>query len=316
MRILVTGASGLLGANLVLAAIDRHAVAAVCHRHRMAHPSLDVIEADLSAAGVAAQVIARRRPEWVVHCAAMTDVDACEADPEAAYRLNRDMARQVAEAARAAGACLVHISTDAVFDGEAGPYREEDEARPVNVYGRSKLEGEAAVLAAHPRALVVRTNFFGWNAQPKRSLAEWFLDRLERGERAPGFEDVWVTPILASDLARLLLMMMDRGLEGIYHVGGGQCVSKFEFGQMVADVFGLDRALVWPARVGEAGLAARRPKRLCLDGSKAERALGVRLPSVREGLERMKAERERGELQGLKRLIPAWSSAAGEGGST
>lgn len=310
MRILVTGASGLLGANLVLTAMAEHEVVAVCHRHPLAHPALDVIEADLSAPGVAREVIASRRPDWVVHCAAMTDVDACESDPAAADRLNRDMARAVAQAAWAEGAGLVHISTDAVFDGEAGPYREEDEARPANAYGRSKLEGETAVAAAHHRALVVRTNFFGWNAQPKHSLAEWFLDRLERGEITPGFVDVWVTPMLASDLAAVILRMMASGLRGLYHAAGAECVSKYDFGRAVADVFGLDAELVRPARVEAAGLAARRPKRLCLDGSKVERELGVRLPGVTEGLARMKAEREQGRLKELKGLALNTSSPA------
>jgi len=254
-------------------------------------------------------VIASRRPEWVVHCAALTDVDACEGDPEAAFRLNRDMARTVAEAAWDSGAGLVHISTDAVFDGEGGPYREEDEPKPVNVYGRSKLEGEQAAAAAHARALIVRTNFYGWNAQPKHSLAEWFLERLGRGEETPGFVDVRITPILASDLALLVLKVMETGLRGTYHVGGGECVSKYEFGRMVAEVFGFDPGLVRPASVGEARLRARRPKRLCLDGSKAEQALAVRLPGVREGLERMKEELDQGVREALTRLCCAETAA-------
>ncbi|MEW6566782.1 MAG: SDR family oxidoreductase [Chloroflexota bacterium] len=301
-RILVTGASGLLGANFVLTATEEHEVVAVCHRERIERPDLDVIQADLSHPGVAREVVASRRVQWVIHCAAATDVDACELDPAGAFRLNRDMARQVAEAARAEGAGLVHISTDAVFDGEAGPYREEDEARPVNVYGRSKLEGERAVLAAHPEALVVRTNIYGWNALPKRSLAEWFLERLEQGQRTPGFTDVWVTPILVSDLARLILSMIVGGLRGLYHVAGAECVSKYDFGRAVAQVFGLEPGLIYPARVGEAGLRAPRALRLCLNGSKVERDLDVRLPGVVQGLKLMRGERDQGRLAELKKM--------------
>lgn len=299
-RILLTGASGLLGANLVLEASRRHEVVAVCYQHRIWREGVDVIQADLSHPGVAAEVIASRRPQWVVHCAAATDVDACEASPGMACRLNRDMAREVAEAARSVRARLVHISTDAVFDGKRGGYRESDAARPINAYGKSKLEGERAVAAAHPEALIVRTNFFGWNAQAKRSLAEWFLDRLERGEACPGFVDVWVSPILVSDVGELLLKMMTAGLRGVYHVAGGQCLSKYDFGRMVARVFGLDPDLVRPARVAEAGLGAPRPARLCLDGSKVERELAIRLPGVVEGIERMKRELERGIRSELK----------------
>jgi dTDP-4-dehydrorhamnose reductase len=287
-KLLITGASGLLGANLLLAATEEHEVVAVCHQHPIVLEGVEVVVADLSQPGAAREVIGACRPAWVIHCAAATSVDGCESDPVSAYRLNRDMAGWVAGAARGCGARLVHVSTDAVFDGEHGGYREEDTPRPVHVYGMSKLAGEQAVAAAHPEAAIVRTNLYGWNALPKLSLAEWFLERLEAGERCPGFADVWFTPILVNDLAPLLLKMLEVGLRGVYHVGGGECLSKYEFGVRLAEVFGLDASLIQPVEVGATELQAKRPRRLCLDGSKIERELRVRLPAAIEGLERFR----------------------------
>jgi dTDP-4-dehydrorhamnose reductase len=286
-KLLITGAGGMLGANLVLDALAvGHQVIAVDYQHPVRHPQVRSASVDLSRPGSAQKLLAEHRPEWVIHCAAATEVDACEADPAMAFRLNRDMAGQVALAARAVDARLVHISTDAVFDGERGGYTEDDEPRPVNVYGESKQEGELAVRAEYPQALVVRTNIYGWNAQPKLSLAEWFLARLESGQECPGFTDAWFTPILVNDLADRLLQMLERGIEGLYHVAGRECITKFEFGRRLAERFGLDGDLVRPTGQGEAILRAKRGSRLCLDCGKAADRLGSPLPDVAQGLER------------------------------
>jgi dTDP-4-dehydrorhamnose reductase len=301
-RLLITGASGLLGANLVLDAAERYETTAVAHAHRIEWTGVRCYQADLAEPGAADEVLSRSRPEAVIHCAAATDVDGCESDPAAADRLNRAMAAHVAEAAAHVGARLAHVSTDAVFDGETGGYREGDPTNPINAYGRSKLEGERAVREACPEALIIRTNIFGWNAQAKRSLAEWFLDHLEARRRCPGFADIWVSSILVSDLGQLIFRMLEGGLRGVYHVGGADCVSKYEFGVRIAATFRLDAGLIDPVEADSARLRAPRPRRLCLSGAKIERDLGIRLPGLRDGLERFRVEREAGRPARLRAM--------------
>jgi dTDP-4-dehydrorhamnose reductase len=286
MRLLVTGASGLLGGAIVLAARDRHDVIAVARGHPLRSAGGVVAEAaDMSTPGLATQLLARHRPDAVIHAAAATDVDGCERDPARATLLNETMAGWVASAAHDAGARLIHISTEAVFDGIAGPYGEDDLPKPVNVYGASKLAGEGAVVEAHPEATIVRTTIYGWNAQPKRSLAEWFIARLEQGQPAPGFEDAWMSPILVDDLADRLLLTLGQDVPGVLHVAGHDCVSKAEFGRRLARAFGYDPSLVTPARVADAGLPAPRALRPCLRVGRAEALLGP-LPTVDEGIDR------------------------------
>jgi len=293
----------MLGANLVLdARQDGHQVIAVDYQHPVRCEGVESVTADLSRPGEASGVLAEHRPDWVIHCAAATSVDGCEADPALAFRLNRDMARQVAMAASAAGARLVHISTDAVFDGERGGYTEADQPHPINVYAESKLEGERVVLGEHPQALIVRTNIYGWNAQPKHSLAEWFLARLEAGQSCPGFADAWFSPILVNDLGVWLVGMLRMSLQGVYHVAGGECVSKYDFGVQVARVFGLDERLIRQASMAEAGLGARRGQRLCLDCSKAEAAFGQQLPDLQAGLQRFADLGRQGRAESLRSL--------------
>ncbi len=302
-HLLITGASGLLGGNLLMQAREQHLVTALYHSHPLQLEGVDIVGGDLSRPGEAVQIVGKSNPDWVVHCAAATNVDDCERDPETAFRLNRDMARLVAEAAHASGARFVHISTDAVFDGKRGDYTERDAPNPINVYGHSKLEGEQAVLEADPDALVVRTNLYGWSAQPKKSLAEWFLANLESGNPCYGFADISIAPILATDLADLLLQMLGENLHGHYHVVGGECVSKYEFGVKLAKTFTLQPDVIRSASVEIAGLAAPRPPRLCLSGEKIEKTLGIRLPGLEEGLGRLKSQRELNYPEHLKAML-------------
>ena len=127
----------------------------------------------------------------------------------------------MASAAARCGTKIVYISTDSVFDGARGGYREQDEPHPLNVYAKSKLAGEKAVAALCDNPLIVRTNIFGWNVQPRLTLAEWVIQSLSEGGRIPGFTDIIFSPLLVNDLARLVGDMLNGGLKGIYHVGHG-----------------------------------------------------------------------------------------------
>lgn len=287
-HLLITGASGLLGANLARDFAPDHEVSGVFHRNRVPIAGVRMIGADLSQQRLARMVVGKVKPEIVIHCAAGTDVDRCQRDEEWAHRLNRDMAEHVAAAAAANGASLVHISTDAVFDGQKGDYSEEDRPEPVNIYGRTKLAGEEAVLDAHPGALIVRTNLFGRSLGTSRgSLAEWFLGELREGESPPGFTDVHFSPILVNDLGPLLLDLVGRGARGLFHIGGATCLSKFEFGRRLAAAFGYAPERIRPSTLEEVDLEAPRPKKLCLDCSKLERELGREVPTVDAGLGRL-----------------------------
>jgi len=303
-HVVITGASGLLGANLTLAArLEGWTVTAVCNRHPIQVDGVDVACLDLSIEGAAETFLLEKRPEVVIHCAAATNIDACEHDPELAYHVNRDMAAAVARGSSAIDAHLVHISTDAVFDGAEGGYVETDEPGPLNVYAESKLAGEHAVAKACPAAAVVRTNLFGWNAQDKFSLAEWFLHHFKQGRPFNGFTDVWFSPILVNHLARILLTMGERRLGGIYHVAGHDCMTKYDFGCRLAETFGLDAGILQPVSVDDVGLKANRSKKLCLNVERIEAALDEPMPLVREGIDSMLALQQDGYRDRLKRML-------------
>jgi len=302
-KLLITGASGLLGTNLVLGAVGQHEITAICHTHLIDLDGVEVISADLTDRETAHSVIADSAPDWVIHCAAETNVDRCEQDPERALLLNRDMPRWVAQATRRAGARIIQISTDAVFDGSRSGYREDEIPQPINVYGQSKLEGENAVLDENPQAIIARTNFYGWNAQDKKSLAEWFLSKLELRQTCRGFSDVYAKLLLVNDLVELLLGMMECECEGVYHVLGRDCVSKHDFGLHLTRTFHLESDLIEPIEVEELGLLAPRARNLCLDTSKICKALDRELPGLEDGLRKFYSLRETGYPDRIKSLM-------------
>ncbi len=287
MKVLITGASGLLGINLAFEAAKEHAVIGVVNENLFGTDAFDVRQVDLLAPNAISQLLEDTQPDWLIHCAALANVDDCEENPDLAYLTNAELPGEIARQVSGLGISMVHISTDAVFDGEKGDYTEEDEPNPISVYARTKLIGEQAVADAHPEAIIARVNIFGWSKTGERSLAEFFFYNLRDQKRVNGFTDVFFCPMLANDLAGVLIAMLERGLSGLFHVVGSVCANKYDFGVAVAEKFGLDAELITPTSVSAGGLSAARSPILTLKSDKLAGLLGSPLPSYETGLSRM-----------------------------
>ncbi len=285
MRVLVTGASGLLGINVALETARHHTVVGTVHSRPIRTRTFTVQTTDLLKVGAPQKSFDDARPDWVIHCAALANVDACERSPDLAQRLNGDLPGELAQIAARGGARFLHVSTDAVFDGRRGSYLETDVPNPLSVYAQTKLNGERAVAQANPDAIIARVNLFGWSPSGKRSLAEWFLNNLRAGVPIMGFTDVNFCPLLANHLAHMLIHMLEMGLSGLYHVVSSECSSKFDFGMALARRFNLDHTLISPASVSAAGLEAARSPNLTLRADKLTEALGAPPPDLAAGLD-------------------------------
>jgi dTDP-4-dehydrorhamnose reductase len=243
------------------------------------------------------------RPRAIIHCAAATNVDWCEDNPEQARAINTRASGNLAEIASDLNARFLYVSTDSVFDGKKGNYVETDPPAPLNVYANSKLAGERETLLRNPSALIVRVNIYGWNAQNKESLAEWILGRLEKGQDVPGFTDVFFTPILVNHLVPILFQALQQELAGLYHVSGSERISKFEFARRLAAAFGFDPGRVTPCQVKDMKLRAARPLDISMNTEKIQAALGCSLPDVDSGLSEFRHLRDRQYPQSLKRCL-------------
>jgi len=297
MRILVTGASGLLGLNLSLAALPSHQVIGV-DRSTLVGVPFELLNMDLLDEGALNTMFAAVRPDALIHCAALADVDACQADPAASQRLNTVLPEDLAAGCAKHDIPMIHISTDAVLDGRrAGFYTEQDTPNPLGVYARTKLEGERAVLAVNPAAIIARVNFFGWSLTRTRSLAEFFINNLRDGISVNGFTDVHFCPMFVGDLAETLLLMLEKGLVGLYHVVGSEALSKYEFGQAIARQFGYDPDLIKPITVDRSDLVAPRSHNLRLSVHKLSTDLGRPVPGFSTGLVKFYTQFQQGYPQ-------------------
>ena len=226
-------------------------------------------------------------PHCVVNCAAMTQVDRCEDERDQCWRINARGIRNLARACHSVGSRLIQHSTDFVFDGAQGLYRESDRPNPVNFYGKAKLGGEnAAREAGMEEWTIVRTNVvYGLSADsPRYDFVGWVQSRLEAGQPIQIFTDQWRTPTYTFDLAQGIERLVRFGKSGIYHLSGREYVSMYGFALAVADAFALDRTLVQPANAATLRQRAQRPSRTGLVILKAETEIDYRPLSMSAAL--------------------------------
>jgi dTDP-4-dehydrorhamnose reductase len=270
--LLVTGASGYLG-RAILASSEPPVIATRVSSAEPAGPALEWLRLDVRDAAAVEELFERVRPAAVIHTAYR------QQGPDA-WDTNVAGSSNVAVAAARGGARLVHVSTDVVFDGAGTrPYREDDEPQPVTDYGRSKLEGEREVLAAHPDALVVRTSLMVGGAEPGPQ-ERLVLQAVDGESEIAFFEDEWRSPMLVDDLAAALVELAHRPERGLLHLGGPEAVSRFELARTIAAAHGLPPERLRRGSLASSGL--ERPAYCVLDSSRAHALLRTPIRGVSE----------------------------------
>lgn len=289
MRLLITGASGRVGARLCLAHVSAWDVVGtyLSRRHGVPAPA-SAVSVDLRDATAVQSLFAEARPDAVVHAAAMSNVRHCEMAPSAAEACNREAARNVARCARRLDVPLVYLSTDLVFDGVRGWYSDGDSPNPTCVYGVTKYDGERVVQAEHPGSCILRVSLtYGWSVNAPQGFLELLIAALRRGESTTAFVDEYRTPVLVDDLCATVGLALSSGLTGIHHVAGPRRLSRYELAVEAAKAFGLATQGIVPQPRGAED--AFRPQDCSLVPSAA---LGVRGASHRdpsEGVRHMAA---------------------------
>jgi dTDP-4-dehydrorhamnose reductase len=227
------------------------------------------------------------RPDVVIHTAAMTNVDACELDPAACRLQNVTATEHLVQAAKRHGSHFIHLSTDFIFDGRNGPYREEDAPAPLSIYGHSKLDSERIVQdAGLAKWAIARTIIVYGIAEglSRSNVVLWAKSALEKGEPIKVVDDQWRMPTLAEDLADGCIRIAKRAATGVYHLSGPDGMSILELVQRVGRFFHLDTSVVTPVKSGSLGQSAQRPPRTGFILEKARRDLGYAPRCFEEGL--------------------------------
>lgn len=287
-RLLVTGASGLVGSHVVLRARDSWEVHGIFRRQPAPVDRVEWHRLDLTDAKGLQGLVRSLRPDVILHAAALTDVDRAERQRATAEAINVRATHRLAEAAAAFNLRLVYVSSDMVLDGDRSWYREQDPARPVNYYGHTKLMGEEIVRKICPNSVVARTALiYGRPISGTNSASEWLIEALRRGSSVRLFHDQFRTPIWVENLAEVLLELCATDWSGTVHLGGPERLSRLQFGQRLCRRFSLDERLLEPVSMDSVRTVAPRPRDVSLDTSWARSLLSTPLLDCDTALSRM-----------------------------
>lgn len=301
MRLLVVGGSGLLGYKVAELAVRAFQTLATYNFRPMKLPGCGFFKLDKTDRDDTLALVNKLKPDVVIDTAALHNANYCETHRDEAWKVNVEGTRNIAEACREIGAKMIFISTDYIFDGKKENYTEEDAPNPLHYYAKTKLEGERVVKEAEIDYVIARPSvIYGWkpselaglrsSSEKSVNFVVWTIDKLKKKEKINIVTDQYSCPTLADNLAEVLLVLSKSGKQGVYHTAGKTCINRFMFAKKIAEIFELDESLIKPVTSDLFKQVAERPKRCCLDVTKAERELGVRFLTVEEGLMKMKEQ--------------------------
>jgi dTDP-4-dehydrorhamnose reductase len=296
--ILVTGSNGMLGQKLVYGLRNRSDVRCISTskgESRMRVKDGYIYEPfDITQQQEVKAVFSKYKPDVLINTAAMTNVDACEAKKDDCRKLNVDAVEYMIEECKKNNTHFIQISTDFVFDGENGPYSEEDKPNPQSFYAQSKYDAEMLLMNSNLKWTIIRTIiiYAVIDDISRSNLVLWTKNSLEKKQTIKVINDQYRAPTLAEDLANACIVAALKGITGIYHVSGEETKSILEWVNIIADYFNLDKSYIQPVSSAELNQPAKRPSRTGFIIDKAKRDLNYNPHSFIEGLGIIKKQLE------------------------
>ena len=241
-------------------------------------------------------------PCFVIHTAGLTNVEKCEDNPELAFHINVRLSGLIAKVTKELDIPLVHISTDHLFSGLSFLLQENEPINAVNVYGRTKAQAEITVVEINPNALIVRTNFYGWGTSYRKSFSDQIIQSLRTYQTLHLFDDVHYTPIFVENLIQTVHDLLDKKAKGIFHVVSDDRISKYDFGILIAEEFGLNKSLILKSTLQSQGNLVKRPLDMSLSNLKVREFLGRNLGTVKEQIAQLHQQEVEGKIQEIQLL--------------
>ena len=289
MKILVIGGTGLVGSNLIQYNSDTDSkIVGTFHTGTSERPEINY-ELDKTDDEAVSRIIAEVNPDAIIDTAAFHDVDLCENERKEAWSVNAHGTRNVADVANTANAHYVFISTDYVFGGtpREAPFKEDDSVNPINYYSRTKYAGEQAAMIAS-KWTVLRTSVVYGGLKP--NFVTWALAELQDGEKISIVDDQTSTPTYARDLAKSCVGIVEEEVTGVYHATGPESLSRYEFTQRLAEIYGYDKSLIKPISTEKFGQEAPRPVDGSLDSTELYEKLGWGFTAPKTAFKKMKTQ--------------------------
>jgi len=286
--LLITGCNGFLGSNIVDKLIQDFTITGLDKDDSKKHEKIDFYSIDITKIDQIQNFLTEHQFDIIIHCAALINVDLCEENYQLAYDINAIGTKNLVTNFEG---LFIYISTDMLFDGLTGGYSEESTPNPINNYGKTKLAGENFVREYAKNHLILRTNFFGWNHySEKQTFAEWIYNALSDNSEINLFYDYIFCPVFIYDFIKIMKTLIKLKLNGTFNAVGRDCISKLEFGELIADKFKLNRNNIKRVSIKDHNFIAKRPENMSLSTNKLLDNK-VYVPSIKEGINNLFADR-------------------------
>ncbi|MCG1035552.1 SDR family oxidoreductase [Polaribacter sargassicola] len=294
IKVVITGSNGLLGQsllNLLLKEKDKYKVYGFSRGiNRSGKEDFNYVSIDITKENDLKENLFNIKPDFIINTAAMTQVDDCETNKEACDLLNVTVVKWLAEVSKEINAQLIHISTDFIFDGKKGYYKETDEANPLSYYGLSKLRSEEVLVKTEIDYTILRTILVYGKVfdMSRNNIVLWVRSMLAEAKEITIVNDQYRMPTYVEDLAMACKISMDKKATGIYNISSNTLLSIYEIAQQIAEVFKLDKSLIKPISTTTLNQRASRPPKTGFDLSKTNKKLEFYPKSFKEDLYRFK----------------------------
>lgn len=297
--IFITGIAGLLGSNISYLLKEKYNICGI-DRNPIDIKGVDSIVGSVTDFDMLKELILDKKPDYIIHCAALVNVDKCEQEEEYAWLINYELTKLIAEICAANNIKLIFISSDAVFPGtKTGLNTEQDKVAPISVYGKTKAAAEEVVLKTD-LGLVVRTNIYGYNFRNKNSFGEWVKKSLEDNIELNMFYDLWFSPILVNELTDILDRCMEENICGVYHICGTGSISKYDMALLIKREFDLE-GTVNKASMKSFEFVAPRTQNMGMDNSSIKKKLNIEISTSEESVRLFKKLQDEGYPEKLKK---------------
>lgn len=286
-KILITGGTGLLGNKMVNYRSEDYSI--IGTYHKIKPDFINNIKFDMLNKKQL-QIVEKIKPDIIIHTAGLTDVDYCEDHKKQAWKINVEGTKNILHLSKKIGSKIVFISTDYIFDGKNGPYKEDDKTNPINWYGKTKLEGEHLFESSDIEYIITRTTvLYGWNKY-KFNFVTWIINELKNRKKINVVTDQYGTPTLADNMVEIIFQLISHDKQGIYNVVGYDLINRYQFALEIVKIFGLNKDLIMPVITNELNQKAPRPKNGGLKTDKIENELNIKPLGIKDGLLIMKQQ--------------------------
>ena len=300
--ILLTGGSGLLAVNWFYSKNNEYIIYLGLNERKISPQNSKVVFLDFFSEEILIKQIEAVGPSVVIHTAGLTSVEKCEKDPELAFHINVRLSSMIANVTKCLGIKLVHISTDHLFDGSASMLSEDEPTHAINVYGKTKSLAERKIEELNPDALIIRTNFYAWGTSYRKSFSDYIIECLRNEQFLSLFDDVYYTPIIADSLINTVHELLEKNEKGIFNIVSDDRVSKYDFGILIAEEFGLDKSYIKKCSLHNKLNLVKRPFDMSLSNQKVRELLGRSLGTVKQHIAQLHKEEFENKIKEIQLL--------------